>query len=228
MSLTRADFESKRLQKLLAQSNLDFQVLTDEELQSSIDQTLRRQAEADVWLFAYGSLIWNPTFNFVERRVAKIYGLHRRFCLSTPLGRGTPDNPGLLLGLDRGGSCRGIVYRIAASEVQTELLLIWRREMVVGSYIPTWVKVFDQEKAVSAIAFVINRHHRSYAGQISLEATIERLATARGAIGSSADYLFNTVEGLLAAGIHDHHLLCLRDRVLTHQHQLLLKSQETV
>ena len=81
-------------------------------------------------MFAYGSLIWNPAFHFVERRTGLIHGWHRRFCLWTALGRGTPDRPGLVLGLDRGGTCRGVAFRIAAAAVDEELDLIWRREMV--------------------------------------------------------------------------------------------------
>lgn len=101
MSLTRADLESTQLQKRLLQSKSGVQFLCEAQLQASIEQTLKQQKlDADIWLFAYGSLIWNPLFKFVEHRSGKIYGWHRRFCLWTPWGRGTPDNPGLVLGLD--------------------------------------------------------------------------------------------------------------------------------
>jgi cation transport protein ChaC len=215
MSLTRAYLESGLLQEMILQSGLGLNVLSESQLQASILETLKRQKlDSDVWLFAYGSLIWNPIFHFVEHRVGTIYGWHRRFCLWTPLGRGTPDNPGLVLGLDRGGSCRGIVYRIAAANVLSELLLVWRREMVVGSYIPRWVKVFNSEQEVEAIAFTVNRQHSSYAGNIPLETTVDSIATAAGELGSSADYLSQTVDGLISAGIKDKQLLLLRDRVL--------------
>jgi glutathione-specific gamma-glutamylcyclotransferase len=173
--------------------------------------------DSDVWIFAYGSLIWNPIFNFVEQRVGTIHGWHRRFCLWVPQGRGTPDNPGLVLGLDRGGSCRGIAYRIAATDVPSELLLLWRREMVVGCYIPRWVRVFDGTQTLEAIAFVINRRHRAYAGNISLETTVNSIATASGQLGSCADYLMQTVNGLMAVGIKDKHLLWVRDRIMARQ-----------
>lgn len=214
MSLTRAYLESGLLQEMILQSGLGLTVLSEAQLQASILETLKRQKpDSDVWLFAYGSLIWNPIFHFVEYRVGTIYGWHRRFCLWTPIGRGTPDHPGLVLGLDRGGSCRGIVYRIAAANV-SELLLVWRREMVVGSYIPRWVKVFNGEQEIEAIAFTVNRQHSSYAGNISLETTVESIATAAGDLGSSADYLSQTVDGLISVGIKDKQLLLLRDRVL--------------
>lgn len=145
---------------MVLQSGLGLYVLSEVQLQMSIRETLRRQEpNSDVWLFAYGSLIWNPIFRFIEHRVGTVYGWHRHFCLWTPLGRGTPDNPGLVLGLDRGGSCRGVVYRIAATDVLPELLLLWRREMVVGSYIPRWVKVFDGTQGFEVIAFVVNRKY---------------------------------------------------------------------
>lgn len=215
MSLTRADLESQLLQKMILQAGLDLEVLSEAQLQASILETLKRQKpNSDVWLFAYGSLIWNPIFHFIEHRVGTVYGWHRRFCLWAPLGRGTPDNPGLVLGLDRGGSCRGIAYRIAATNVLSELLLLWRREMVVNSYIPRWVKVFDGKQEFEAIAFIVNRHHPTYAGNISLEATVNSIATAGGKIGSSADYLIQTVDGLISAGIKDKQLLLLRDRVV--------------
>jgi len=221
MILTRAYLESGLLQKAIVQSGLEMHLLSEAELQASIQQTLARQKpNSDIWLFAYGSLIWNPIFHFAEYRIGTIYGLHRRFCLWTPLGRGTPDNPGLVLGLDRGGSCRGIAYRIAAANVMSELTIVWRREMIVGSYVPTWVKFYHDKQVVEAIAFVVNRHHSGYAGNISFDATVNTIATAKGQLGSSADYLFQTVDGLTSVGIKDKPLLCLRDRVIAKQQEI--------
>lgn len=225
MSLTRADLESQILQNMILQAGLDIHVLSEAELQASICETLRSSQPNDIWLFAYGSLVWNPIFKFVECRVGTVYGLHRRFCLWTHLGRGSPDNPGLVLGLDRGGSCRGIAYRIAAVDVQSELLLLWRREMVVGSYVPSWVRVFDGMQELVAIAFVVNRHHQSYAGNIPHEDTVNSIATASGELGSSADYLINTVNGLMSVGIKDRRLLLLREQVVAKQ-QLLANTNE--
>src|SRR4028118_1856156 len=122
MSLTRSDLEKGRLQEMIVQSNPTVSFLSEAELQASLSNTLQQQPDSDVWLFAYGSLIWNPVFTFVERRMGMIYGFHRRFCLWVPAGRGTPDNPGLVLGLDRGGSCRGIAFRIAAADISSGLL----------------------------------------------------------------------------------------------------------
>lgn len=214
MSLTRADLQDRRLQKLITAAGLGIHVLTEAELQASLAQTLGQNPSGEVWLFAYGSLIWNPVIHFIDRQVGTVHGFHRRFCLWTALGRGTPDNPGLVLGLDRGGSCRGIVYRIAAEAVQSELMLVWRREMVVDSYIPRWVKVWDGQRSLYAIAFLINRCHAFYAGNVAPELIVQHIATACGELGSSADYLNQTVEGLAQAGIHDRGLRLLQQQVI--------------
>ncbi|MGB3756958.1 MAG: gamma-glutamylcyclotransferase [Rivularia sp. (in: cyanobacteria)] len=218
MSLTRADLESSRLHQMVSQSGLGMQLLSESQLQESIRVTLNsHKPNTDVWLFAYGSLIWNPAFKFTERRVGTVYGWHRRFCLRAPVGRGTPEHPGLVLGLDCGGSCRGVVYRIPAADVNSELLLLWRREMVIGSYIPRWVKVVDGTEEVMAIAFIINRHHPDYAGKMSFENTVNTIATAKGELGSSAEYLMQTVKGLETVGIEDKQLLRLHESVLAQQ-----------
>lgn len=217
VTLTRIDLESGRLQAIISQAGLGLQILTEAQLQQSINETLQQCLECDVWIFAYGSLIWNPIVKFSDRCVGTVYGRHRRFCLWTPVGRGTPDNPGLVLGLDRGGSCRGVAYQVAATDVATELQLLWRREMVAGAYVPRWVKVFSGEQVMEAIAFVINRQHSLYTGSLSLETTTESLATASGYLGSCADYLLQTIDGLATFGIKDETLLFLRDRVIARQ-----------
>lgn len=217
IALTRAYLESRQLQELVAQSGLDLRILNETELEQSIQDILQQRSHSDVWVFAYGSLIWNPTVKFSDRRVGRIYGWHRRFCLWTPLGRGTPENPGLMLGLDRGGSCRGIAYRISAEDVLTELLILWRREMVVGSYTPRWVKVVDGRERWDAIAFTINHSHVMYAGDISNEVIVNSLATANGKLGTCADYLVHTVDGLMQYGICDKPLLKLKEQVMAQQ-----------
>ena len=126
MSLTREQIRSGWVQQI-AREGGGIHVLSDAELEASRRATLARAPSDDIWVFGYGSLIWNPAFHFVERRLGTIHGWHRRFCLWTTLGRGSPDCPGLMLGLDRGGSCRGIVLRIAPEDVEVELDVLWRR-----------------------------------------------------------------------------------------------------
>lgn len=198
----------------------DIDMIPAEARAASIAGLLAQRADPDgVWIFAYGSLIWNPLFEFVGRRVGKVHGYHRRFCLWTRLGRGTPENPGLTLGLDRGGSCRGVVYRVAEEAIETELDLIWRREMFTNAYDPQWVKVVTKEAPVDAVAFIINRDCPRYA-RIDEDRIVETIATAKGQIGACASYLFNTVEHLQRLGIRDPGLERIRERVRERQRAL--------
>jgi cation transport protein ChaC len=231
MSLSRSDLEAGNAQTRLLEashSEIKLTTLSEDELQRSLHEILQQQLpNSDIWIFAYGSLIWNPLITYIERRAGIIYGWHRRFCTWMILGRGTPENPGLLLGLDRGGSCRGIVYRIAAADVASELLLIWRREMLAGVYVARWVKVFDGTQEFKAIAFVANRQHSRYAHKLPLTTTVNSIATASGKLGSCADYLMKTVDGLIAEGIKDRKLLLLRKQVLAKQQALLVNGGST-
>lgn len=183
-------------------------LLTEAERAASLAATLASRPEpagAGAWIFAYGSLIWNPAIEFLDRRFARLHGWHRSFCLSTTAGRGSPELPGLVLGLDRGGACTGAAFLIAEAALQTELALLWRREMLAGSYTPRWGAVRDETGIPfgHAIAFTINRQASQYAGRMTADEIVCRLAKAKGALGSSADYLFQTRDGLRALGIID-------------------------
>ena len=212
--LTRELLETGDLARLVAESSPLLRILTDEERAASLAETLAARPPGPLWLFAYGSLIWNPAIHTEERRLARIHGWHRCFCLSTIAGRGTPELPGLVLGLDRGGACTGAAFRIAEPLIQSELTLLWRREMLAGSYRPTWVPVRDPAGARfgHAIAFTIRRDGEYYTN-LGPETLVHRLATATGALGSSADYLFQTVAGLQALGLHDRPLERLAEAV---------------
>jgi len=167
-------------------------------------------------VFGYGSLIWNPAFEFVERRVARVRGFHRRFCLWTHLGRGTPARPGLMLALEQGGSCRGVAFRIADAAARSELEILWRREMIGGSYLARWIVVETDAGPVRAIAFTINRANERYAGRLPEDVMAATIARAHGQLGACAEYLFNTVSHLSALGIRDRPLERLRDQVARH------------
>jgi len=171
------------------------------------------EPDEDVWVFGYGSLMWNPAFHYLERRPALLRGWHRSFCLWTPLGRGSPDAPGLVLGLDRGGSCCGIAYRIAAADRDTELALLWQREMVADGYTPRWAAVRCREGIAQAIIWVINPEGRRYAGKLPLETVARTVATACGRLGRNRDYLENTVAHLDELGITERPLHAILDRV---------------
>jgi len=163
----------------------------------------------DLWVFAYGSLIWDPGFPFEEARPATLRGYHRAFCLYSVRYRGTPERPGLVLGLDRGGACRGIAYRIAAARVGAVLAYLWEREMVNRSYHCRLLSVMLADGPVKARTFVIDRAHPSYAGKLSLERTAEIICHAHGQRGACLAYLDNTVKHLDALGLPDRYLHAL-------------------
>ena len=204
--LTREMLLAGGADAMVARAAPDMRLLTEAERAESVRQTLAARPPGEAaWLFGYGSLIWNPQIQSVERRPATVTGWHRAFCLSTRAGRGTMDNPGLVLGLDRGGHCTGIAFRIAEDILEEELALLWRREMLAGSYEPRWLDVTAPggERFGSAIAFTVNPAASQYAGNLAQDAVIRSLATASGELGSCADYLFRTCAGLRAEGIPD-------------------------
>ncbi|GAA0593384.1 gamma-glutamylcyclotransferase [Caenispirillum bisanense] len=216
MSLTRDSIRAGVLQRMIEDSGCPIRLTTEDERHASLLAMLggQRVPAGDVWVFGYGSLIWNPAFHYAERRLGTLHGWHRRFCLWTPLGRGTPEEPGLVLGLDRGGACRGVVFRVRAAEAWEELDIVWRREMVSDGYLPRWTRVRTEAGEVRAIAFTINRQAARYAGRLSLAEAAAVIARATGRLGSCAQYLLSTVEHLDQLGIPDRHLQALREQVL--------------
>ena len=201
--LCREDLVSGSLRAAFLKTDVGALAWSDKRLDRSLDATLACRPAGDVWVFAYGSLIWNPLFPFADRRLARIYGFHRSFCLWSRIGRGTPERPGLVLGLDHGGSCAGLAYRIAREHAREELGLLWRREMVTGSYVPTWVKARTPQGAVNAISFVINHCSPAYAGRLAAADAARSIAGASGLHGPCTDYLMHTVGGLREHGIED-------------------------
>ncbi|MEQ8701312.1 MAG: gamma-glutamylcyclotransferase [Bauldia litoralis] len=188
--------------------------LSEEEIVASRDAAIAAAPKGeDLWVFGYGSLIWNPAFHFEERRIARLHGYHRKFCLWTHLGRGSPDRPGMVLGLENGGSCVGVALRVRRDKVEEEFDIVWRREMVSGAYRPRWVRLRTDAGTVHAVAFVINPIHPRYAGDAREDDIIEALATAEGPLGACVDYLNNTVDHLDEMGIVDRPLRELRKKV---------------
>ena len=216
-ALTRERLLDNSLDKMVGDA-FGPQLLTAEQREASLAETLRLRPEGPVWLFGYGSLIWNPTIHYAESRVARVEGWQRAFCLSTPVGRGTPEQPGLVLALDAGGACEGVAFRIAEEVLAEELSLIWRREMLTGAYIPRWLPLLDAEGQAygHGIAFTVNRAGPQYA-DLPEDAVVQRLATAQGQLGSAAQYLFETHAGLRRLGIQDPFLDHLALRVAAAQ-----------
>lgn len=219
MVITREALLNGVLQQMIRDSGIDVHLLTDEERAASIADILAAHPGDETWVFGYGSLIWNPAFHYDATRTATLHGWHRWFCLRTELGRGTPDNPGLMLGLKDGGFCTGKALRIAEDAVATELDVIWRREMVTGAYVPTWVTLEGADGPFSAIAFVINEEGERYVDW-PRDRIVKTLATCKGPIGRGCEYLFNTVDHLEELGIRDPDLHALADEVRAMQARL--------
>ena len=181
--------------------------LSDAEIEAGLDTMLAdHPPQQDVWLFGYGSLMWNPAMHYAETRVGVVRGWHRSYCLWAHMGRGTPEAPGLMLALDRGGSSAGMLFRFPAATARAEVLLPWQREMFTGAYAARWVRVDTETGPVRAISFVADRAHERYAGRLD-EATIAaHLAVARGSLGTCIEYLEQTLAVLRAHRRTDHRL----------------------
>ena len=158
----------------------------------------------EAWVFAYGSLMWNPCFPFEESRRALLRGWHRSLCILSILNRGTLERPGLALGLDRGGSCAGFAFRIARSELATAREELWRREMINSVYVPRITPVIlDGGDRVPALVFTARPGHPQYVPDLAPEQAAALVAQGIGAYGTAIDYLRNVVRHLDEFGIED-------------------------
>lgn len=201
---TLMDGTVQQMQRHHASSHPDMHWRTEAEMARLLHQTLAELGEGqDLWVFGYGSLIWNPAFEFVEKRCALLRGWHRRFCLKMYMGRGTPEQPGLMLALDRGGACRGVAFRIEAAKVPQELGLLWQREMYGGSYNARWVTLQAGGESFRALTFVCNHAHPRYTRELTVEQAAGIIATAKGDLGTCREYLENTVAHLRQLGVRD-------------------------
>jgi cation transport protein ChaC len=203
--LSRDMLESGLVQKLaLDRDGENNSVLSEEELVASRRNYIADDYKGpDIWVFGYGSLIWNPLITYEEKQFGHVYGYHKRFCLWTRLGRGSPEDPGLVLALDRGGSVRGVVFRIAAKHAAQEMDILWRREMVNNSYDPKWVNVHTDNGVKTALGFVIRQDSPGFAKRMPDETMAEIIAKATGFLGPCCHYLFETADALNKAGIND-------------------------
>jgi len=213
----REDFTPERVRRIadaaLARGAVP---LMSEEARRASLKAIRDSVPAgtDAWVFGYGSLMWNPAINVVDSRKAHVRGYHRTFCLTLPIGRAVPEKPGLMLGIDRGGSVTGVAHRIAAGEVESELTILWMREMLSGVYEPRWVNAdVDGHGRTRVLTFVINRYHPRYEGALPEDEAARRVAAAQGALGTNRDYLYRTVQHLAELGVEDGRMLSLAAKV---------------
>jgi cation transport protein ChaC len=161
----------------------------------------------DFWVFGYGSLMWNPGFETLERRAATMHGVHRALCVLSWVHRGTQEQPGLVLGLDRGGSCRGLALKVEGGRREEVLGYLRDRELVTSVYIEKWRNArLDDGQSVEALVYVIDREHLQYAGRMDDERIARIVEAGTGRSGRNIDYLVNTVAHLRESGVHDPHL----------------------
>ncbi len=170
---------------------------------ASHDSIPASATDGDIWVFGYGSLMWRPGFPYRVVESALLRGYHRAFCIYSVRYRGTPERPGLVVGLDRGGSCRGRAYRVAAADARAVLDYLNKRELVTGVYTRRVVPVGIRSGRVNAYTYVADRGHAQYVGKLSLERAAEIILAGRGASGDNRDYLENTVAHLDELGIPD-------------------------
>ena len=168
----------------------------------------------DFWVFGYGSLMWRPDFAHIETRRARLFGFHRALCVLSHVHRGTPERPGLVLGLDRGGSCIGLAFRVPDGLRGEVMDALRARELVTNVYLERQLRVrLDDGKIVPAVTYVVDRGHVQYAGPLDVDQAVARVAGATGRSGPNEDYVINTVEHLNALSIRDHWLEAVGRRI---------------
>ncbi len=161
------------------------------------------QRRRELWVFGYGSLIWRPGFRPAEQRVATVHGYHRALRMRSRINRGSPERPGLVFALLRGGSCRGVALRVAPADANAVLDELWAREMPTGVYDTRWLPCRTAHGSVHALAFTLNRRSPSFCEAIDDAEMLDILRHAEGRYGSTLDYLLQTERGLRHQGIHD-------------------------
>ena len=163
-------------------------------------------AAEDLWVFAYGSLMWRPDFPFVEQIEARLIGAHRALCVYSFVHRGTAERPGLVLGLDRGGACRGIAYRVTVAERIRTVAYLRKREQVTSVYRevirPVWLRRQPEER-VPALCYMVDRGHPQYAGRLALEQQLHHVRQGHGQSGANRDYVIATVASLEQLGYRE-------------------------
>jgi cation transport protein ChaC len=178
-------------------------------------------AAEDLWVFAYGSLMWRPDFPFVDRVESRLVGAHRALCVYSFVHRGTPERPGLVLGLDHGGTCRGIAYRVPAAERTSTIAYLRAREQVTSVYLERMRPIRierEPQPRVAALCYMVDRGHVQYAGRLTLEQQLHHVRQGHGQSGANRDYVIATVRALEELGYRETALHLLAQRLAgTHE-----------
>ncbi|HWV97290.1 MAG TPA: gamma-glutamylcyclotransferase [Xanthobacteraceae bacterium] len=170
------------------------------------NHALAELPDGDLWVFGYGSLMWRPGFAFEEQLPARLIGAHRALCVYSFDHRGTPERPGLVLGLDRGGACRGIAFRVAAARREETVAYLREREQTTNVYHEVTRAVWlqnDPRQRVSALTYIVDRGHVQYAGRLSLQQQLHYVRQGHGRSGANRDYVLSTVKSIEMQGFHD-------------------------
>jgi cation transport protein ChaC len=173
-------------------------------------------AAEDLWVFGYGSLMWRPGFDFLERLEARLIGAHRALCVYSFVHRGTPERPGLVFGLDLGGACRGIAYRVAAAKRAETVAYLRAREQVTMVYRECTRRIWlngDPGRTVGALCFMVDRSHPQYAGRLSLEQQLHHVRQGHGHSGANRDYVIEAVAAMEALGLRETELHLIAERL---------------
>lgn len=216
--LRREDFTSDRIewyrQEIAKRGGQPF--LTPEERETSRRAMFADlPSGSDVWVFGYGSLMWNPAIHVSGTLIGLAKGLSRKFALKLELGRATSESPGLMLVVEEAdhGTCWGVAHRIAPEHVESETAILWSREMLTGAYQPRWVDLVCDGRTQRAFTFSVNRAHPRYAGALDAEEIARRIARAEGILGTNRDYLYRTHACLASHGLDDAHISDIFARV---------------
>jgi glutathione-specific gamma-glutamylcyclotransferase len=181
---------------------------------------VEEHASGELWVFGYGSLMWRPGFEVLERVPARLNGLHRALCVFSFVHRGTPEKPGLVLGLDRGGMCRGIAYRVAAAAREKTIAYLRSREQVTSVYVETMRRIELEDAArrqVRALCYLVDRGHVQYAGRLTLDERVHYVRQGHGRSGPNREYVLDAVRALEALGYRETELHLLAERLGRHE-----------
>ena len=177
---------------------------SQEQESATLGRRVLISGDGDLWVFGYGSLMWRPGFDYLERRSALLHGYHRALCVLSYDHRGTREQPGLVLGLDRGGACRGVAFRVAAEQAASTHAYLTAREQTSMVYEERMHSVrLDDGRRVAALAYTANHMHEQYAGALTREQQLAHVLQGVGRSGANPDYVLNTHAHLVEIGVHD-------------------------
>ena len=205
IKLTKKNINNGYIRELINKMQENDKVLSDDERVQERNKIIpQSMLKKDLYVFAYGSLLWNPTIDFEEQIIGKIFGFHRSFCMLTKLGRGSYEKPGLMLGLDRGGSCNGILFKLNKKNALKNIDILFKREMVTKAYVPKILNGYLKNgKLVKALAFTVDKKHKNYYKEECYFEKIKLIRNASGFLGSCLEYLKNTSKSLDELNISD-------------------------